>query len=88
MIENMTGKPLGAQAWVDDLNRPVESYVASEKKIYEAALSAGPKYKPGDSVDLDMTVRFVHGDLVISDSAKDGGLLQACKIFKEFVANM
>jgi hypothetical protein len=63
----------------------VEVRVAREKAAYESALKVGPKYKPGDSVDLDMRVLLVHGDEVISDSQVDGGLTKACEKFKEWI---
>jgi hypothetical protein len=41
--------------------------------------------KQDDNIDLDMTVKFVDGDEIISDSSKSG-LLGACKEFEDFVA--
>ncbi|KAJ3306553.1 hypothetical protein HDV03_004682 [Kappamyces sp. JEL0829] len=88
LVEKLTGAPLGPQAWINELQETVEDLLASEKKAYDEAIQAGPKYKVGDNVDLDMTVRFVHGDLVVADSLKQGSLLEACKVFKTWVASL
>lgn len=45
-----------------------------EHAAYERGLAVGPKVPAGSDVDLQMRVRLVDGDAVISDSAEDGGL--------------
>jgi hypothetical protein len=56
-----------------------------EKKDYAEAVKAGPKYGPGEEVELGMQVVLVHGDEVIADSAVDGSFQAACKKFKGWV---
>ena len=45
-----------------------------EHAAYERGLAVGPKFPPSSDVDLQMRVRLVDGDTVISDSAEDAGL--------------
>ncbi|KAI8915965.1 hypothetical protein EDD86DRAFT_197305 [Gorgonomyces haynaldii] len=88
LVKGLTKKPLTADAWIHELQQPVDQLVESEKKEYAKAIEKGPTYKVGDSVDLDMQVRFVHGDLVVADTLKDNGLLQACQIYKKWVSEL
>ncbi|KAI9364898.1 oligoendopeptidase [Zopfochytrium polystomum] len=86
LVEEMTGAPLSGDAWVSDLKEDLEEKVAREKKEYEEGAAAGPKFKDGDKVDLDMRVRLVHGDDVIADSEElGGGLIEACDVFKTWM---
>jgi oligoendopeptidase F len=87
LVQNLTGKPLTCDAWIQDLLVSTEDLVKSERVEYDEALKKGPTYKPGDAVDLKMKVTFVHGDLVICDSDSNGkGLSGACEIYKKWVA--
>lgn len=45
-----------------------------EHAAYERGLAAGPRIPAGSDVDLEMRVRLVDGDTVISDTAEDAGL--------------
>ena len=80
IVKDLTGKELSGAAWVDHLKESVDEKVKRAKKEFD---EAGPS--PDVSVDLNMTVRFVDGDVVIADSAADGGILEACKKFEKFV---
>eukprot|EP00878_Enallax_costatus_P001069 GHUV01001206.1.p1 GENE.GHUV01001206.1~~GHUV01001206.1.p1 ORF type:complete len:671 (+),score=225.42 GHUV01001206.1:78-2090(+) len=85
LVQQLTGKPLVADAWVAKLKVPTDDLLAKEKQEYEAAVKAGPKSEPGSEFDLGMRVRLVHGDEEISDSQTDGGFQQACAKFKTWV---
>ncbi|KAJ3208063.1 hypothetical protein HDU82_002993, partial [Entophlyctis luteolus] len=54
LVQEMTGKPLSGDAWIDMLEEDVENVVRREKVAYEEAIKSGPKYGPKDSVDLNM----------------------------------
>ncbi|KAG2489329.1 hypothetical protein HYH03_012161 [Edaphochlamys debaryana] len=84
LVAQVTGKPLAADDWVHDLQRPLEAVLKEEEADYKAAIAAGPAIKPGQPFDLGMRVRLVHGDELISDSA-EGGLAAACDKFKAWV---
>lgn len=43
LVQQLTGKPLAADAWVARLQRDTASLLAREKEQYEAAVKAGPK---------------------------------------------
>ena len=84
LVEAVTGAPLGADAWVADLEKGIEEVVAAERADYDAAVAAGPAIPPGGDADLDMRVLLVHGDETVADSA-DGGLAAAEARFKRWV---
>lgn len=87
IVKELTGKELSGVSWTTALKETVNDKVAREKKEYDEAISKLEKAVECDGVDLDMTVRFVDGDTLISDSSKaSGGLLGACKEFEQFVA--
>ncbi|KAF8067346.1 pam-b [Scenedesmus sp. PABB004] len=81
LVAGLTGRPLGSAAWVARLQMPIEELLAKEREDYDAAVKAGPRFKPGSEADINMRVRLVDGDEVIADSA-DGGLLAATAAFK------
>ena len=85
LVEQLTGAPLAADAWVEELQEPLEHKVKEERKEYEAAVAAGPAIPPGKEPELGMRVRLVHGDEVIADTAADGALAAACAKFKSWV---
>mmetsp|Transcript_20354 Transcript_20354/g.48528 ORF Transcript_20354/g.48528 Transcript_20354/m.48528 type:complete len:183 (-) Transcript_20354:211-759(-) len=86
IVEKLTGKPLSGDAWVSHLKEPVEDKVARSKKEYDNAIEETAEEDNTTDLDLDMTVRFVDGDLLIADSSVDGGILGACQKFEEYVA--
>ena len=86
LVREFTGKPLSAEDWVDELKENVDDKVAREKKEYEESL-LNTGTSSNENVDLNMTVKFVDGDVVIADSSKlEGGILHACKDFEAFIA--
>jgi hypothetical protein len=87
IVKDLTGKDLAGESWTNALKEAVDDKVASEKKEYDEAIAQIKSAEECDKVDLDMTVRFVDGDTLISDSSTSaGGLLGACKEFEDFVA--
>jgi hypothetical protein len=94
IVKDLTGKELTGKAWIDALNEDLEEHVVQEKKEYDemiekCLLKEKQQSNNGDDgsdeIDLDMVVKFVDGDTIISDSNKSG-LLGACKEFEAFVA--
>lgn len=88
MVERVTGEPLSAEAWVEELEQPLEEVLKLEKADYVAALRAGPRFAKGDPAverKLDVRVEMVHGALTIGDSGTDGGLGPAMGKFAKFV---
>ena len=85
IVKDLTGKDLSGSAWVDSLKEDLETHIEQEKKEYEEMIEKSSKEQPDDDLDLQMTVKFVDGDVIISDSSKSG-LLGACKEFEAFVA--
>lgn len=86
IVKDLTGKELSGDAWVTALKEDLEVHVAQEKKEYDEMIekcSVEPQ-EDGDDLDLQMTVRFVDGDLVIADSSQSG-LFGACREFESFV---
>ena len=47
LVEQLTGQPLTADAWVGKLKESVASVVQQEEKDYQEAVQQGPKIKPG-----------------------------------------
>jgi oligoendopeptidase F len=82
LVKDLTGKELSGEAWVAELSQTVDERVASEKKDYEAAIAEA---KVHGEPDLNMTVRFVDGDKLISDSSNGNGVLGACRQFEAYV---
>lgn len=89
LVKDLTGKELSGDAWVAELSQSVDDLLSSEKQAYEKAIEDSSS--SGDdseyiSPDLQMTVRFVDGDTLISDSSKNPkGVLGACNEFESFV---
>lgn len=81
LVENLTGKPLTGDAWVQKLRQPMDELIRSEQADYEKALTESSEER---DVDLSMRVRFVDGDHVIADS-KDTGFAEATAKFEAFV---
>eukprot|EP00521_Asterionellopsis_glacialis_P016612 CAMPEP_0195294444 /NCGR_PEP_ID=MMETSP0707-20130614/15012_1 /TAXON_ID=33640 /ORGANISM="Asterionellopsis glacialis, Strain CCMP134" /LENGTH=649 /DNA_ID=CAMNT_0040355425 /DNA_START=84 /DNA_END=2033 /DNA_ORIENTATION=- len=92
IVKELTGTDLSGEAWTNALKETVEDKIKSEKKEYDDMLvklaKEGEEKDECNDIDLDMVVRFVDGDTLISDSSVvEGGLLGACKEFEKFVAD-
>ncbi len=89
LVKELTGTELSGVAWTDVLKESVQDRITNAKKEYEGALAERSASCADDgALDLNMVVRFVDGDLLISDSSTSpGGLLGACKEFESFVAS-
>jgi len=85
LVQNLTEKPLTGDAWVRELDEPVELRLATERVEYAKAVEAGPAVK--GELDLAMRVRIVDGDEVIADSEQEGSFTKACEKFAVYVRN-
>lgn len=86
LVQKLTGKPLSADAWVHELNQPLDVMLAEEKAEYDAAVASGPALPPGTEPDLGMRIVLAHGDEVIADSGTaPGGFTPAVNKFKAWV---
>mmetsp|Transcript_1462 Transcript_1462/g.3234 ORF Transcript_1462/g.3234 Transcript_1462/m.3234 type:complete len:654 (-) Transcript_1462:78-2039(-) len=90
IVKDLTGKELTGDDWVDALKEDLEEHIAQEKKEYDnmikkCQVSLAEEKDNEEPLDLAMTVKFVDGDHIISDSSQSG-LLGACKEFEAFVA--
>jgi len=88
MVQRLTGAPLTAEAWVEELETPLATVLAREKADYVEAAKKGAKFAPGDPAverKLDARVSMTHGAKTIADSATDGGLGAATAKFARFV---
>jgi Zn-dependent oligopeptidase len=66
MIQGLTGRPFGAEATVEMVNKPLAEALAEADQA--AARSAAPAFPSAsaDPVDLDAVIRIVHGDELIA----------------------
>jgi hypothetical protein len=86
LVKELTGKELAGDDWVAELQQGVEELVTSEKKEYENSIKEYSEASTNGNPDLNMVVRFVDGDTLISDSSKSiNGVLGACNEFETFV---
>lgn len=90
IVKDLTGKELAGDDWVDTLKADLEEHIAQERKEYDEMIekcnvSSTEEKEEEETLDLAMTVKFVDGDHIISDSSQSG-LLGACKDFEAFVA--
>jgi Angiotensin-converting enzyme/Peptidase family M3 len=88
LVADLTGKQLSGAPWTAELQRSVADAVSEARKDYDKALKEEEEEKKTESadVDLDMTIRFVDGDTVISDSSEDNkNALIACQEFEAYV---
>jgi hypothetical protein len=79
LVEKLTHEPLSGNAWVDSLNRDIDSLIESERRAYDDAIVTR------DDVDLDMRIRIVDGDNIIADSAECGSFLATCRRFEAYL---
>jgi len=88
LVERCTGSALSGDAWVAMLQQDVTSLLAEEKEAYEAMVKTKAEAAAGsaeEDVDLNMRIKIVDGDEVISDTALDGGFLPTCKKFESYI---
>jgi hypothetical protein len=86
LVKEFTGKELSGDAWVAELSQSVDELLASERKDYEKSIAETSNESSCENIDLNMVVRFVDGDKLISDSSKSkGGIMGACREFESFV---
>lgn len=86
LVKDLTGKELSGDAWIADLSESIEDRLDSEKNEYEKAIAEASAVASCETPDLNMTVRFVDGDKLISDSSNHpSGVLGACQEFEAFV---
>eukprot|EP01060_Flectonema_neradi_P011312 TRINITY_DN183_c3_g1_i1.p1 TRINITY_DN183_c3_g1~~TRINITY_DN183_c3_g1_i1.p1 ORF type:complete len:629 (+),score=148.35 TRINITY_DN183_c3_g1_i1:42-1928(+) len=87
LVERMTGAPLTADALVGSIGEDVNDRLKREKALYETGIKEGPKYTDKDDFMsiLDMTIRLVHGDLVVSSTEKST-FGECCTQYKEWIA--
>lgn len=83
LVQSLTGKSLTGEAWVKELQRPIEEVLKSEQVDYEEGVKAGPAVT-GD-LDLGMHIRIIDGDEVIADSTEEGSFLKAAARFERYV---
>lgn len=76
MVADVCGTPLSVDAWVAELETPLEVKLAEEKNAYDAAIAAGPALPPGADAGaaLDVRVIIAHGDETVADTETDGWL--------------
>eukprot|EP00928_Gymnodinium_smaydae_P043115 TRINITY_DN28960_c0_g1_i1.p1 TRINITY_DN28960_c0_g1~~TRINITY_DN28960_c0_g1_i1.p1 ORF type:complete len:655 (+),score=164.82 TRINITY_DN28960_c0_g1_i1:46-1965(+) len=86
LVERLTGRPLTGDAWVVALEQDIDARVREERVAYDRAVAL-PDPRGGGEVELDMRMRLVDGDLVISETCPGvTSFVQACEKFKEYVA--
>jgi len=86
LVKDFTAKELSGDAWVAELKQTVEDMIAAEKEEYEKSIKESVVDTTGTNLDLNMVIRFVDGDTLISDSSKTvNGVLGACNEFATFV---
>ena len=86
----LPGAPLTGDAWVNELKEDVEELLVAEKKAYDAArgeceADGATGKRARQEVDLGMRIKLVDGDVVIADTAADGGFLATCQKFEEHI---
>jgi hypothetical protein len=96
LIHELTGKELSGEAWVSVLKKGTEEHLQEERRDYQKNLAELQKVEQSSSSgksnrdehktepNLNMTIRFVDGDVLIADSS-EGGVLQACHDFESYV---
>lgn len=52
LVQQLTGQPLSADAWVAQLQEPIASLLQHEEQDYKNAVQKGPKLKPGKATIL------------------------------------
>ena len=82
LVEDLTGKPLKGESWVQELKQELGHVISEEKAAYEGA---GADDVCMDDIDLDMRIRIVDGDTLISDTQSEGSFLGTCGVFEKYI---
>lgn len=85
LVEKMTGKPFSADAIVADANMTVDEAIAEARKLKEN-LKNIPEYT--GSLELDASVKIIHGNETITSFANASEFDQANKAFKAWVEKL
>eukprot|EP01060_Flectonema_neradi_P000597 TRINITY_DN1036_c0_g2_i1.p1 TRINITY_DN1036_c0_g2~~TRINITY_DN1036_c0_g2_i1.p1 ORF type:complete len:446 (+),score=107.55 TRINITY_DN1036_c0_g2_i1:666-2003(+) len=87
LVEKMTGSPLTADAYVASIAEDMEDRLKREKQLYEVGIKEGPKYTNKDDFMsiLDMQIKLVHGDLVVSSTDKNT-FGECCDQYKDWIS--
>lgn len=88
LVNELTGSPLSGDAWVAELEKPIEQVLAEEHADYGKAVAL-PSPLAGGAVDLGIHIHIVDGNTVIAESGSSEGsrkdFLQVCREFESFV---
>jgi oligoendopeptidase F len=78
---SLTGEPFNAKYLADSCNQTVdEAWSEAQTKMAEANVRS---YPPAPNVDLDATIRIVHGDELIADNRQSDQTM--CQQFEQWV---
>eukprot|EP00931_Biecheleriopsis_adriatica_P003545 TRINITY_DN105347_c0_g1_i1.p1 TRINITY_DN105347_c0_g1~~TRINITY_DN105347_c0_g1_i1.p1 ORF type:complete len:723 (+),score=126.76 TRINITY_DN105347_c0_g1_i1:34-2169(+) len=83
IIEELTKAPLSCQALVQKLTQPLDELLESERCAYEQAIQARVRQPRSD---LEMHIRFVHGEDEIANSVEEGSCEAAASKFSDYVS--
>ena len=83
-LVSLTGKPLSPDALVDACNRSVDDALV-DARAEAASLAKRPM--PGGAVELDATIRVVHGREMVA-TTEDGGFERAAADFAAFIRRL
>ncbi|MCB2200927.1 peptidase M3 [bacterium] len=81
LIERLTGEPFRAKATIELVNKPTETLFADADNAIDRALEEGP-YQ--GEVELDASIRLIHGDEVVANSEK-GGFAAAASAYGKWI---
>jgi hypothetical protein len=88
LVFALTGKELSGDAWISVLEKDVKDHLEQERNSYQASLDDAKisRESKEEEPDLNMTIRFVDGDVLISDSSENQkGVVNACCEFEAYV---
>jgi len=83
-LVSLTGKPLSPDALVDACNLATDDAIAEARA---AVALAAKRPKPSGAVDLDATIRVVHGRETVA-TTEEGGFEQAAADFAAFIRRL
>lgn len=86
-LKSLTGRGLSVDALADACNRSVEEAIAEARNQVAEARRRGPSDESLAGVDLDATVRVIHGRQQVCDTAAQG-FEGACEAFEAWVEGL